>query len=293
MLTVISLVVDTCFRIAHRFSGDRGFWVSARRYYFKETNHLLSYKRPKLLREKLMWLTRYWRSPLKTICADKLVVRDYVKSKGLADILVPILGQYDSPEEIDFSLLPESYVLKCNHGCGFNIIVPDTHAVSYDRIRKKLGSLLEVDYCSLYFELHYRDIRRKIICEKMISITPPTEYQFWCVNGEPQSILACKKNHDGTYDAYSYSTSWEQLFDRVGEKPDVVLQKPEKLDVMLDYCRILSADFPFVRVDFYEVEANIYFAELTFTPDSNLLRKYKHVFHVRMGDKLVLPEKLV
>lgn len=240
-----------------------------------------------------MWLTRYWRSPLKTICADKLVVRDYVKSKGLADILVPILGQYDSPEEIDFSLLPESYVLKCNHGCGFNIIVPDTHAVSYDRIRKKLGSLLEVDYSSLYFELHYRDIRRKIICEKMISITPPTEYQFWCVNGEPQSILACKKNHDGTYDAYSYSTSWEQLFDRVGEKPDVVLQKPEKLDVMLDYCRILSADFPFVRVDFYEVEANIYFAELTFTPDSNLLRKYKHVFHVRMGDKLVLPEKLV
>ena len=143
-----------------------------------------------------------------------------------------------------------------------------------------------------YCEKHYDDIPRKIVCEPLIATSAPTEYQCWCVNGEPDSLLVCRKNFDGTYDAFSYSCDFRQLFERKGEKPnEEVIARPACLEQILDYARILSADFPFVRADFYEVEGKVYFAELTFTPNCNYLLNYNEPFHQRLGSKLKLPKR--
>ena len=257
------------------------------------TGKKLDYRNPKDLNEKLMWLTRYWQHPLKTKCADKYLVRDYVKECGLEEILVPLIAVYDSADEIDFDVLPDSFVLKCNHGSGFNIIVRDKKEIHEGKVRKQLDEWMAVDFHKLAYEVHYRDIPRKNVCEKLLSTTAPMEYQCWCINGEVESILACRKNFDGSYEAWSYSTDWKHLCDRVGEDTLSELSRPVQLDQILKYAKVLSEPFPFVRSDFYLVEGNVYLAELTFTSVTNILDKYKPEAIRRMGERLVLPRRLM
>lgn len=263
------------------------FWLRVRIRYRQSTGKALNYKCPQTLSDKLMWLTRYWRHPLKKTCADKYLVRDYVKSKGLGKLLIPLVAVYDNADDIDFTKLPKRYILKCNHASGWNFIVNNDFEYDSEKIRNIFRDYLKRKYSNEYGEIHYKDIKPKIVCEELISDTAPTEYQFWCVNGEPDSILVCRKNYSGSYDSFSYSCDFNQLFERKDEiKNDGVLQRPSRLNDMLEYSRILSADFPFVRTDFYETAGKIYFAELTFTPDRNYLRKYLDVFHNRLASKL-------
>lgn len=264
--------------------------------YYNVTGKWLDYSNPKDINQKLMWLTRYWRHPLKTKCADKYLVRDYVKEKGLEGILIPLVGVWDRAEDIPFESLPDQFVLKCNHGSGYNVICLDKSALDWDETKKVLNEWLDTDYAELLYEIHYRDIPRKIVCEQFIGKggLAPTEYQFWCINGTPESILACRKNLDHSYDAVSYSLSWERLFDRIGEDSAVELEKPAcGLELLIEYAKKLAAPFPFVRVDFYVVGSRVYLAEMTFTPSANLLTNYKQSFLDRLGSQLVLPSKMV
>lgn len=275
--------------------SDQLEWEQVKELYYSVMGKWLDYDDPKDLNEKLMWLTRYWRHPLKTECADKYLVRNYVKSVGLDSLSVPLIGVWENADDIDFQFLPNEFVLKCNHGSGFNIICTDKKSLDIADAKKKLCSWLSIDYSSLLHEIHYKDIPRKIVCEQFVgdSIIAPTEYQFWCLNGEPESILVCRKNLDNTYDAASYSLGWKQLFDRLGEKENNNLAQPEcGIELLVKYAKTLSAPFPFVRVDFYVVNDLVYLAELTFTPSANLLTKYKQSFLDRLGSKLQLPNKL-
>lgn len=281
-------------RIVTPHDGMFFFWERAKCMFKENVGCAPNYRHPKTFRDKLMWLARYYRQPEKTICADKYKVREYVAGKGLASILIPLVGVYDRAEEIDFEALPRQFVLKCNHGSGFNIIVLDKAKIEVPSVRKQLNDWLCVDFSRLYGEVQYKTIPRKIVCEQLLSETAPTEYQCWCLNGQPESLLVCRKNFDGSYDSGSFSTDFKQLYDRNNEKSaEGILERPQNLEKILEYSRILSHDFPFVRADFYEVDGKIYFAELTFTPNGNYLTKYKEEFHERLGKKLVLPENKI
>ena len=270
------------------------YWIRAKYLYYEMIGNLPNYKKPILLRDKLMWLTRYYQQPQKSICADKYRVREYIAGKGLDSILIPIIGVYDKPEDINYDNLPNQFVLKCNHGSGYNIIVLDKSTINIADINKQLTSWINTDYHNRFCEIHYKNIQRKIVCEKLLSDTAPTEYQCWCINGEPESLLVCRKNFDGSYNSGSFSTEFKQLNDRYGEKcADGVFECPKCLNEILEYSRILSKDFPFVRADFYEVEGKVFFAELTFTPNGNYLTKYKLEFHKRLGKKLILPQTII
>lgn len=151
---------------------------------------------------------------------------------------------------------------------------------------------MRTNYATLSQEIHYSAIKRRIICEPLISQTAPVEYQCWCVNGEVDSLLVCCKNFGGRYDAWSYSTMWEHLCERIGENPSDIAPRPAQLMKMLAIAKRLSAPFPFVRVDLYEVDGRIYFAEMTFAPCANILVNYKPEFINRLGRKLSLPRPL-
>lgn len=268
------------------------FWYNARMYYYYRTGKRLDYRHPKDINEKLMWLSRYWQHPLKTQCADKYLVRDYIKGLGYECILVPLIGVWDNVNEINFSNLPNQFVLKCNHGSGFNIICLDKSRLNVSDARTKLNSWLSTDYSKISYEVHYHDIPRKIICEELLCTVAPIEYQFWCLNNEIDSVLVCRKNYDGTYDAASYSTDWKRLYDRINEEQNIVdFQKPICWNELIQVAKDLSKPFPFVRADFYVVDDRIYFAELTFTPAANILQAYKEAFLIRLGKKLNLPKK--
>ncbi|MCQ2605172.1 MAG: serine hydrolase [Bacteroidales bacterium] len=266
-------------------------WEKTKIRYRNVTDKDLDYKHPKDLNEKLLWLTRYWKHPIKTQCADKFVVREYVKKKGLEHILVPLLGVWDSEKQIDFDRLPNQFVLKCNHGCGFNIICITKENFDKKIALEKISNWMQIDFGRIAYEVHYSGIPRKIICEQLLDAKEaPMEYQIWCINGKADSVLACRKNWNGSYDSWSYSLDWKRLYDRIKETEDEC-PKPKNLSEIIHYSEILSENIPFVRMDFYEVNEKVYFAEMTFTPAANILTSYKASFVNRLGKQLILPKK--
>lgn len=269
------------------------YWYSAKKRYKSITGKRLNYRSPKDLNEKLMWLTRYWQHPLKTKCADKYLVREYLKECGLENLLVPLIAVYNNADDINFDLLPNSFILKCNHGCGFNIIVRNKNIINESNIKKQLNQWMECDYDKIAQELHYHYIPHKIVCEELVSTTSPSEYQIRMINGKPITILACKKYDDNCdYIENAYNLDWTECKDYQSNLPRGVFKKPQNLECMLKYATILAKPFPFVRVDFYEVNGKVFFAELTFTPSGNIL-EYSQPLLNKLGKQLVLPSKYV
>lgn len=258
----------------------------------------LNLAHPRNLNEKLIWLSYYWRHPLKTECADKLRVRDYVVRKcGLPEgLLVPVIGIYEDPDLIDFNALPERYVLKCNHGCGYNVIVADkSKDENVAQIRSQLAEWLSHPYGGGISELHYYDITpRVIMCEQYLpSIRGQwqIDYKVFCFNGTPTFIQLCfdrDENQNAKHATFDFA--WNQLFYvKDEEKSDIVA--PASLKLMFSYAEKLSADFPFVRVDFYDIEGSPVLSELTFTPYGNMLDWYKDEAMLTLGKMLKLPHK--
>lgn len=92
---------------------------------------------PVTFNEKIQWLKLYDSTPLKTRLADKYQVREWIKEKIGEKYLIPLLGVYDSFDKIDFSKLPQQFVIKCNHGSGWNIIGPGQKQAQSRQSQKK------------------------------------------------------------------------------------------------------------------------------------------------------------
>ena len=230
---------------------------------------------PKTFCEKLNWLKIYDSTFLKTYCADKLLVRDYVKSKLGVDLSIPVLGVYDKFEEIDFSKLPKNYVIKCNHGSGMNIIVKDGK-VNKQEVKQKLDRWLKTDYLHLY-EFFYKPIQKKIFIEeyKDNGIDGLIDYKFWCFNGEPKFYGVNAGHGHGAINYYDLNNK-PFYIQRADYPPNNAAQwkVPEQFNTMVEYSKKLSEVFKFVRVDFYEINGKIYLGELTFIPGGGYI-KYK------------------
>lgn len=270
------------------------YWMGVKNWYFLQTGRALNYKKVHNINEKMMWMTRYWQHPLKTECADKYKVREYVKQCKLGHLLIPLINVYASADEINFNDLPQKFVLKCNHGSGFNIICTNKNNFDFDKSISQLKSWMNTDYSFKFYEKHYSSIQRKIVLEELLDVEP-WEIQVYCINGDPDFLLVCKKCLNGEYKAYSYSLDWKRIVKRIGEVSTLneFLPKPPKLDNLIKDATILARPFPFVRVDFYQKRNNYYFAEMTFTPAANVLNKNTEETIIDMGKKLSLPQKFI
>lgn len=262
--------------------------------YKEEFHRKMHWHNPKTLSEKLIWLAYYWRDPIKARLADKYLMRDYVtKEKGLpADILVPLLGVWEKAEDIDYDALPDSFVLKCNHGCGYNILIPNKRLIDREKVNKQLNTWLNEYYEGGVSEFHYMDIHRHLIlAEPWLgnpdSGIPPADIKIHVCNGRPCWIVYCFDRVDGQAKYGTFTPGWVQAYTVKGEtKSDV--PRPKALEKMLEYATILGKDFPFVRVDFYEVDSVPYLGELTFTPLGNMDTEYKDEYDRKFGDMLTL-----
>ncbi len=241
-----------------------------------------------------MWLSRYWQDPRKSEYADKVLVREYVKKSGFEDILLPIYGIWDTADKIDFNLLPNQFVLKCNHGCGYNIICKDKSTLDKNAAKQQLSKWLNEVYGMSYYEIHYAKIRPLAFCEKYLSSLEKSviDYKIHCINGNPFCFLLCY-NRDDSKDEVSlssYSLAWEHL-DYLKKEGRINISRPKNLEKMIKIASILSKPFPYVRVDLYEIEGVVYFGELTFTPHGNIMDYYKDEVLLKMGELLKLPKK--
>ena len=207
--------------------------------------------------------------------ADKVEVREYVKSKGLEHILPECYGVWSSADDINFDELPNRFALKTNHGCGNHIICKNKEELKITEARSQLNTTLSKVFSIR--EPHYQYISPKVFAEEFIDDGKgkvPTDYKFMCINGEPLCILVCRDRKDGGKlpKLSTYSVTWEQLDWIRFNRDNKILAKPENLEEMVEVAKILSKDFDFVRVDLYDCNSKgVVFGELTFTPASGLM----------------------
>lgn len=282
-------------RVRSSFSKEWKFWYGAKQWYYNWIHQTLDYNNPKSLREKLMWLSRYWQSPLRTEYADKYLVRRYIIQCGYKETLLKLYGVWDDAMDINFSELPDQFVLKCNHGSGYNIICKDKSKLDIEKTISTLNQWKNEIYGLDFYEVHYSLIKPCIYAEQYLPSLESSviDYKFQCINGEPQFILVCTDREPEKHKVCfsSYSCSWERL-DYLKQEAERKIPKPLNLEKMIVMARELAKPFPYVRVDLYEIEGKIYFGELTFTPQGNIMDYYKDEVHEKYGKKLVLPSKL-
>ena len=232
-------------------------------------------KDPKTLNEKLMYLKLfvYKNNPEVYTCADKYAVRQRIKELGLERLLVKLYGVWDRAEDVDFDSLPEKFVLKCNHGCGYNIICKDKSAFDKAGAIAKLKEWMKEGFGAQTGEQGiYSKIKRKIIAEEFIETpdgSPPKDYKFFCAYGKVKIIFVASDRINGDKKINYYYTDWTKIeVKRRGIDNSADILRPSNLDEMIKYAEIISRKYPIIRVDFYNENNKVYFGEMTFTHSS-------------------------
>lgn len=261
-------------------------------WYEKRTGKKLNLESPKTFNEKIQWMKLYDSTPLKTRLADKYLVREWVAEKIGEEYLIPLLGVYDSFDEIDFEALPNQFVMKTNHGSGWNVIVKDKEKLNIVETKEKFDFWLDQNYAFKNgFELHYKDIVPKIVIEKYMADLDGDiyDYRFFCFNGVPKYIFVDIGSGTRNHLRNVYDLEWN--LQEYGVSYPLIMpepKKPETFEVMKKLAHKLCQEFALVRVDFYSVDNKIYFGEMTFTPQSGIGKWEKEEINRHYGDLIDL-----
>ena len=251
-------------------------------------------EKPTTINEKMQWIKLYDYSPIKSKLADKYEVREWVGQKIGEDVLVPLLGKWDTFDEIDFNKLPQRFVLKATHGCGCNIIVKEKSSLDINEARKKFRTWMKTDYSYFTGELQYHDIKPRIIAEEYMENGNDDiyDYKVFCFNGEPQYIMFLKDRKQGLRMAF-YDLEWnKQEFTYNYPRIDEKIEKPKEIEQIIEYSRKLCKDFLTVRIDFYILnDGTIRFGEMTFVSCGGFSKWYPPKYDDILGKKLKLPNE--
>jgi TupA-like ATPgrasp len=269
--------------------------VLASRYIYRRcTGKVLNLKNPKDFNEKLQWLKLYWKDPRIVKCSDKYEVREYVKKSGCEEILNQIYGVYEDTSEINWDNLPNKFVLKCTHGCGFNIICDHKDKLNKDQTFAQFDKWLKIRIDKTFAEIHYSKIKPRIICERYLETDAgflPLDYKIYCFNGKAGLVSVCSNRAISLIYNY-FDLNWEKM--NITKKVflnENLPKKPECFDEMVKYAEILSKPFPFVRVDFYIYKGKPVFGEMTFTPGAGMGLNLNEKGLQYLGEMLKLPSK--
>lgn len=231
----------------------------------------LDLKNPKTFNEKLQWLKLFDRKPLYTTLVDKYAVRDYIAKTIGEEYLIPLIGVWDSFDDINFDDFPNQFVLKCNHDSSSVIICKDKTKFDIDKARKKLLHCLKCNGYNFGREWPYKNIKPRIIAEKYMTdsddVDNLTDYKFFCFNGKADSVMLCLERNTGDTKFYFFDKNWNLRRYNIRGKnapSDFTLPKPAGMDQMFELAEKLSTGLPHARIDLYYSNDKIYFGEITF-----------------------------
>lgn len=266
--------------------------VMLRLQYWLQTGRRLDLKNPKRFTEKLQLYKMKYRNKNMLRCTDKYEIRGFIEEKGLSDILIPIVGIYNSVEEIHYSSLPQQFVAKTTDGGGGNqvFICKDKDKISEQYFFDKLNAWMNMPKSKQSgrewaYENHYP---RRILIEKMIGNGKDDliDYKFICFNGKVSYVYGITDRHVGVSAQFGiYDSNFNKLnVDRCDERhQEKILSKPKNYDKMKLVAEQLSKEFPHVRVDLYNINGNIYFGELTFYDGSGYMSFNPDSFDEELG----------
>lgn len=278
--------------------------IKLKEFYKLKTGQELDLDNPQLFTEKLQWLKLYYKHPDLRRCVDKADFKDYVKEKLGGGYTAPIICIWDKPEQVSIRKIPaQKFVLKSTlqSDGNFIVLVKDKKEINIEQIEDEIKSkwfdtklLLTNSFCSAYY-----GSKPRVIVEEFIEEFngASNDYKLFCFQGEPEFFYVAEdhfKNGDNsvTYPITFFDLEWNVLNVKYGEHTtNPCIKKPKHCGEMIQLAKKLSADFPFVRVDFFDTEEKLYLAELTFYPGGGLTPYYPESFNYKMGEMLYLPQK--
>ena len=250
--------------------------VARLKYYYK-FHKWPDFEHPRDLNEKINWLKFYGDTSLWSDLSDKYKVREYLKNKGLEEILVKLYGKWNKAADIDWKSLPSRFVMKANNGCGDVLICTDKSKLDIKEIENHFERLLSSRYGDISGEPHYAKITPCVIAEELLDVTKQPinsssliDYKIWCINGKPEFFYCIWNRKKESIETRMYDLDWNYhpewaVYSSHYLEGKVNLPKPQRLKEMLSIAEKLSDGFPILRVDLYEVDGKVYFGELTFT----------------------------
>lgn len=265
------IVVSTRLSGIMRFVPDSIF---LRCQYRTEVGEPLNLRSPRNYNEKLQWLKLHDRNPAYTALVDKYAVKDYIREILGEEYTVPALGVWDSFDRIDWDALPDRFVLKCTHDSAGLVICRDKATFDREKAREKLSRCLKRNFYYSGREWPYKHVKPRILAETYLEdsrLQELRDYKFFTFHGEPKimHLVSNRQNPD--------EETWGDFFDMEFRHLDLTMghnnapvcpEKPVNFEKMKAFAAKLAGDIPHVRVDFYEVNGQLYFGELTFFQDS-------------------------
>lgn len=274
--------------ISHRnrlkANKDRNNWTDKdwtefiKSSYKNATGNVLNIDNPQRFTEKIQWRKINDINPIYAKLADKYKVREWIKKKIGEKHLIPLIGIYDSIDEIDFEKLPEKYVIKTNNASATNTIVTS----KINKCQKKLlkenyDYWMKMSYGNYSGERHYNLIKPKILIEHYLESDDSSkdlrDYKFYCFEGKPKYVQIINERFSNkTIDYYDMNWKHQEFIglDIKCHNSNNRIEKPVCFEEMKDICVTLAHGFSFVRIDLYETNKKVYFGEMTFTPGSGL-----------------------
>jgi hypothetical protein len=254
----------------------------------------LDFRNPITFNQKLQVLKLINHDPKYTLMVDKYEAREIVKKEIGESYLIPILGVWDTFNEIDFDKLPNQFVLKPTHNSGTVVICKDKSGFDLKAAKRKLNKALSINYYYAGREYPYKNVKPRIICEKYM-IDPDGEelndYKFLCFNGEPKILfVASNRSIDVRFDFYDIElnrlpfTTGQHSFSKES------ITKIESFNEMVNIAKKLSKGFIHIRIDLYNIQGRIYFGEFTFHHNGGVVPFHPKDWDKKLGDLIRLPK---
>ena len=297
---VIKLIINKEYRFL--FLSGRGMKANMpadeflKKTYKIKMGKELNLDEPVCYTEKLQWLKLYDQRPVYTTMVDKFEVKEYVKNLIGEKYVIPVLGVWNSVEDIDFDALPDQFVLKTTHDSGGLVICKDKQSLDIKKTKKKLASFLKRNYYNCNREWPYKNVNPRIIAEKYMIDSTHNElrdYKFFTFGGEPKILYIAqgRGNRESTV-ADFYDMDFNHLaFTIDHDMADNPPKKPACFEEMKKLATTLSKGTPQLRVDFYEVDGNVYFGEMTFFHCSGFEKFHPDDWDKIFGEWVTLPPK--
>lgn len=282
--------------------GHRGFlnWMSDERY-LKITFRIkmgkkLNLDNPQTYSEKLQWIKLYDRRPEYTTMVDKYEAKIYVAERIGEEYIIPTLGVWNNAEDIDFSKLPNQFVLKTTHDSGGIVICKDKSTLDIEAAKKKLNGCLKHNFYSAMREWPYKDVKPRIIAEQYMEDETGElrDFKFFCFDGEVKAMfLATDRSNPKEETKFDFfDENFNHLpFTNGHPNAKKAFSKPQGFEEMKTLASMLSKGIPQARIDFYNINGKVYFGEITFFHWSGLMPFEPEEWDYTFGSWIKLPGK--
>ena len=285
------------YRIEHLAMHGRLDYLSDEKYlkklFYAKMGKKLNLDDPKTYSEKLQWLKLNDRRPEYTTMVDKIEVKKYVAEKIGEQYIIPNIGVWDNPDDINFDEFPDKFVIKCNHNSGKGMaICKDRSTFNVAKARAELKEGLKQDYYLPMREWPYKDVKRRVLAEVYMEDQKTAElrdYKFFCFGGEAKMLfIASDRQTKGEETKFDFFDMDYNLLPFTNGHPNSKVQpeKPECFDEMRMLAEKLADGIPQVRVDFYEVNGKVYFGEMTFFHWSGMVPFEPEEWDYKIGEWL-------